>query len=62
VLTLPRSIDPEMDQKLCLLGCMLPMDSNCMIIGIRRPRWMDGSDSDDENKNSCSSVRKEAEN
>jgi hypothetical protein len=58
---LRRSTDPEMGQELYTLGCMLHTHANGMITETRRLSWMDGSDSDDEDQHSWSSVRKEAE-
>ena len=42
-----RTIDPEMDHKLYEIGYMLHGLEKGLIIEIRRPNWMDGSDIDD---------------
>ncbi len=56
---LQRSDDPEMGQELYTLGCMLHKHAKPMITEARRLSWMDGSDSDDEDQHSWSSIQKE---
>ena len=55
-----RTDDPEMDQELYTLGGMLYRHPNNMNTENRRQSWMDGSDSDDEDQHSWSSIRKDA--
>ena len=57
-----RTIDPEMDHKLYEISYMLHGLENGLITEIRRPNWMDGSDSEDEDQHSCCSVQIQTEN
>ena len=61
MLALRRTADPEMDQELYTLGCMLHTHANGMITEQGRLSWMDGSESDDEDQHSRNHVNKEAE-
>ena len=61
MLTLRRASDPEMDQELYTVGCMLNITAYDMIRQQGRLSLMDGSESDDEDQHSWSSVRKEVE-
>lgn len=62
VIIIRRTIDPEMDHKLYALGCILQGNENDLITETRRKNSMDGSDSDEEDQNSCSFVQKEIKN
>ncbi len=50
-----------MDQELYTLDCMFNKQIKNGTNEARRLIWMDGSDSDDEDQHSCSSVWKEIE-
>jgi hypothetical protein len=56
-----RSADPVMGQELYMLGCGLHVPDKGSVSKMRRLSWMDGSDSDDEDQHSRSSIHKEAE-
>ena len=61
VLTLRRTIDPEMDQELYTPVCMPHVNIKSITPKRGRLSWMDGSDSDDGDQHSCGSIPKEAE-
>ena len=57
-----RTIDPVMDHKLYEINYKLHGLEKGLIPEIRRPNWMDGSDSEDEDQYSCCSVQNQSEN
>ena len=62
MLTSRRTTDPEMDQELYTLGCMLHITAKDMTTKGGRLSWMDGSECDDGDQHNWNSVRKDAEN
>jgi hypothetical protein len=61
VLTIWRTTDPEMDQELYTPACMLQINAKSIILKNGRLTWMDGSDSDDGDQHSWSSIQNKAE-
>jgi hypothetical protein len=59
VSNLKRATGPEMDQELYTFGYMLHVNAKKMINKARRPSWMDGSDSDDEDQHSYGAIQTE---